>query len=249
MQYVIKQKINVVLIKTINGENMIQPTLIKGNGAHLALEIMNKNYQKGFGFHPWADSNIKMREKTNPNFSQYGLQAHHIITIRNLNSDDWKDYITAYEYNINSWENGVMLPSNVMIACQAYTHVHRSNHSNGIDITENVDYIKSVGKTIDPVKQRANKLYYCKPSRKDKFTVHLNLKSKTILEKMNDFKLTISIHGNDYSNKSMKGCSNGSIESTKKGNADCRCRLNNKSHGLLNKNMKKIMPRKLEVGF
>ncbi|MDN3628476.1 MULTISPECIES: AHH domain-containing protein [Vibrio] len=102
-------------------------SLVKGSGPALAKAIKSKHYKSGFDEHLWADGRLKADD------GQFGLQAHHIITTKNLDTPDWKKYREAYEYNINTWKNGVMFPSKTDIACQVNTHVHKSGHGGGLD--------------------------------------------------------------------------------------------------------------------
>ncbi|EGQ7920010.1 AHH domain-containing protein [Vibrio parahaemolyticus] len=102
-------------------------SLVKGSGPALAKAIKSKHYKSGFNEHLWADGRLKGDD------GQFGLQAHHIITTKNLDTPDWKKYREAYEYDINTWKNGVMFPSKTDIACQVNTHVHKSGHGGGLD--------------------------------------------------------------------------------------------------------------------
>ncbi len=247
---------------TVNSHN-----LIEGSGAKLAAQIRTKNnYGPNFKKHPWADSRVDS--------DQCGLEAHHIITTKNLNTRNWKKYRRAYEYDINSWENGVMFPSEPDVACQACTHVHRSHHSGGLDFTkvqskywkkdspekeinDNVasylrgldyKYIKSVFSDIDSIKQNAVSKVYCKPGNKEKFSLHMNQKSKDILAKLNSFLYTISTFGHDYSPASKVGCAGGKSENKSKNRSYCEHRINKTSHGIFNHADNEIKNRTLKVG-
>ncbi|CAH1588556.1 AHH domain-containing protein [Vibrio owensii] len=242
-------------------------SLINGSGAKLAAQIRKNNgYGSDFKEHPWADSRVESE--------QCGLEAHHIITTKNLDTPQWKKYREAYEYDINSWENGVMFPSEPDIACQASTHVHRSNHNGGIDFTSvktkfwkgkdpsvevkddvatylrglDYKYIKAVYSDIDSIKQNAKSKVYCKPGNKEKFTLHMNQKSKAILAKLNSFLYTISTYGHDYSPVSKVGCAGGDSENKSKNRGYCEHRMKNTSHGILNHQDHEIKQRTLKVG-
>ncbi|MFS1463642.1 AHH domain-containing protein [Vibrio lentus] len=79
-------------------------SLVKGSGPSLAKAIKSKHYKSGFDEHLWADGRLKADD------GQFGLQAHHVITTKNLETPDWKKYRDAYEYNINTWKNGECSP-------------------------------------------------------------------------------------------------------------------------------------------
>ncbi|ARC91744.1 hypothetical protein B6A42_05965 [Vibrio coralliilyticus] len=242
-------------------------SLIPGKGPLLAAAIRKKrNYGSDFKKHPWADSRVDS--------DQCGLEAHHIITTKNLSTPLWEKYRKAYEYDINSWENGVMFPSEPDIACQACTHVHRSHHTGGLDFTSvkakyweedtpdtevnddvasylrglDYKYIKSVSSEIDPIMQNAKSKLYCKPGNKEKFSLHMHKKSENILAKLNSFLYTISTYGHDYSPASKVGCAGGQSENKSKSRNYCSHRVNKTSHGIMNHQDKKITNRDLEIG-
>ncbi len=114
---------------TSRATSVVTHKLIKGSGSVLAQAIKNKHYPRGWESHPWADERVLVN-------GQKGLEAHHIITTFNLKGKNWVKYRKAYEYDINTWENGIMLPSSTDIACQVKTHVHRSHHQGGLDFIE-----------------------------------------------------------------------------------------------------------------
>ncbi len=136
--------------KKNNASTVSSHILIKGSGQKLADAIKSKNYIGGWSTHPWADGRTSTK-------GQMGLQAHHIITTKNLNTKEWKKFREAYEYDINTFNNGVMLPSRTDVACQVYTQVHKSGHSGGLDFNSiKSDYWAESSQSsekVEPVKQ------------------------------------------------------------------------------------------------
>lgn len=208
------------------------------------------------------------------NSDQCGLEAHHIIITKNLGTPDWIKYRKAYEYDINSWGNGVMLPSEPDIACQAFTHIHRSHHNGGLDFTSvktkywkegepetevsddvasylrglDYKYIKAVFSNIDSIKQNAKSKLYCKKGNKEKFSLHMHQKSKHILAKVNSFLYTISTYGHDYSPSSKVGCGGGESENKSKSRSYCEHSIKQTCHDIMNHQDSKIEKRTLKVG-
>ncbi|HAS6296391.1 TPA: AHH domain-containing protein [Vibrio vulnificus] len=243
-------------------------TLIHGNGSKLAKAIAKNRWSGDLKKHPWYDARH--------NTEKGGLQAHHIVTTESLDGRLWKLWREAYEYDINRANNGVMLPSSTIIACQVETHVHRSNHNRGLDYDSVLDkywrgkakpeeipdeeceklysefrtYLKGVNKQISEIKKRAEKKYYCKKSNKEEFTEDLDDAAEDIVDKLNGFHWTLSRFGKDYAPSSKIGCGGGHSESEKKSREACPHRLNitGTRHTIRNKLGKIMEPRKLEVG-
>ncbi|WP_261886074.1 AHH domain-containing protein [Vibrio pomeroyi] len=242
--------------------------LIIGSGSKLAKAIAKNKWSSDLKNHPWYDSKY--------NTEKGGLQAHHIVTTESLDGHLWKLWREAYEYDINRANNGVILPSSTIIACQVETHVHRSNHNRGLDYDTVLDkywggkakpeeipdeeceklyselrtYLKGVNKQISEIKKRAEKKYYCKSSKKKEFTEDLDDAAEDIVDKLNSFHWTLSRFGKDYAPSSKIGCGGGHIESEKKSREECPHRLNitGTGHAIRNKLGKVMEPRKLEAG-
>lgn len=248
----------------LKGGGLKEKKIIEAKGTMLASNIAKKNYQESLSNHPWYDRNIAN--------TAGGLEAHHIITNKNLNTPNWRKWREAYDYDINEYQNGVMFPSNPQIACQVETQVHRSHHSRGLMYSDELKrnyidkkkpipdrecvklykdgmkYIKGVNEEIDDVFKRAKSKFYCKKGNSDKFTLHLRAKSVTILENIASFKWTISRYGKDYHSSSKIGCAGGTVESAEKSRKPCPHRINKNVHKYKNGHNKIMKSRTLEVG-
>ncbi len=242
---------------------------IKYNGCSqtLAINIANFSYAGNLQNHHWYNARYTTEKG--------GLQAHHLITTGSINTPEWLEYQKLYKYDINSKDNGVMLPSSVQIACQVATHVHRSNHQRGInfqsvigkyfnanipraipdDIIEILynnkrTYLHGIKKLLVPIRARAQKNFYCKNGNAKKFSLHMNTVSISIINKMNKFHWCISRYGSDYEKSSPYGCANGNIENESKKRKHCtsRQKTDNKKHDNKNKIGNTMIPMKLKVG-
>ncbi|WP_299022740.1 AHH domain-containing protein [uncultured Photobacterium sp.] len=210
--------------------------LIEAKGTVLASNIASESHRGSLSNHPWYDRDVAG--------TAGGLEAHHIITNKNLNSPNWRGWRKAYDYDINEHQNGVMFPSNPQIACQVETQVHRSNHNRGLIYTSlkekyidkgepipdsecekiyknGLRYLKGVDDEIQEVFDNAKIKYYCKAGKKDEFTEDLRGAAEDILDCLADFTWTISRYGKDYKRGILIGCSNGLDESKNKKRTPC----------------------------
>ena len=99
-------------------------------------------------------------------------QVHHLISVGAVEGDKWKTIFEAYGYNINCEQNGIILPSDMFVACHYRVPLHRGSHDYAFgdpDMTQLLvykTYVDSVRKLIKDLKQACEKA--CDEDMKDK---------------------------------------------------------------------------------
>jgi uncharacterized Zn-binding protein involved in type VI secretion len=170
------------------------------------------------------------------------LEAHHLICSESMDDDDWSEYCAKFGYNINRKNNGVMLPNEMALACQLHAPLHRGNHAKGKAGSDS--YPKRIKKELESIARDIKSGTYC--NNPDGLTSKLDNLSKTILDKVDKFRWTITSDGKDYKAGNC-GCA-GFTSLTNKKTQDCP---QNRDHGLARKKGKARIPRNtrpLEIG-
>ena len=133
----------------------------------------------------------------------YSLAAHHLICSESLNSFDWEMYCDDFGYDINSKDNGVMLPSRMDLACQLHAPLHRGGHSAGESGDPDLSYPGAVKKLIKEVSDKAKRGNFC--DNPAAFIAEMNSKSRMIIAKVDAFAWTLTSDGHDYA-AGKNGC-------------------------------------------
>jgi hypothetical protein len=173
----------------------------------------------------------KVKTKNHPWYVKKGsLQAHHIICSETVGSDRWKDYFDMCGYDINSKENGVMLPNLPSLACQLGVPLHRSNHEDGEARIgeESMNYVDGVMSLLDELEEKIKLNEFC--SCPEKIRVKLENISLRVLRYLERFKWTLTYDGKDYQRViGALGCGNqDNISKYVKKEGSCE---NNRVHG------------------
>jgi hypothetical protein len=177
-----------------------------GDGQCLGDEIAGgpgktKDYLKTHCFYRGRES----RSRKNVVYSQ--IQAHHLVCGEAMDDKasegefTWEQLCNSFGYDINCKENGVNLPSCLEVACINMVPLHRGNH-NATEGSNGLNYVESVKKLIEPLKENASN--YC--SNPKSFIDKLNSISNSIFEKIKIFKWTLTKDGKDYDRTT--GCLN-----------------------------------------
>ena len=95
----------------------------KGCSKTLSKNILKKSYESRYDKHHWFNAE---NNKTG------NLQAHHLIPVETISTERWKTLREFFEYDLNEWQNGIMLPSETKIGCQLNVPIHRGNHNRGL---------------------------------------------------------------------------------------------------------------------
>ena len=165
-----------------------------GNSTVLGQRIMASFYNsKPLRAHP-----LSM-----PKAKGSGSQAHHLIYSHVMSDDkDWAKICTYFGYDINCKENGVILPSDMRIACKYHIPLHRGPHS-ATFTSAKVTYIRAVITKIQPIKDAALRKEFCNPE--NDIVKKLNNVSKYIWIRIKCFEWTLTSDGKDYI-AGGKGC-------------------------------------------
>lgn len=130
-------------------------------------------------------------------------EAHHLICCEAMKNDVWKKICASFGYHIDCVENGIMLPSDTRIACQAKVPLHNNNHDKTYG-SPGMNYVNSVKQMIDSIARKADKGDYCK--KNEDIIDQLNSISRQICFKVVNFNWTISPDGFDYHFLNKQGC-------------------------------------------
>lgn len=130
-------------------------------------------------------------------------EAHHLICSESMNSNVWEKICNSFGYDVNCPENGIMLPSDMAVACHAEVPLHKGNHDDTKG-SAGMNYVNTVKQKIDPEASKAFGGDYCENPKE--IIEQLNKISKEIWQKVKKFKWTISPDGMHYSPSSKEGC-------------------------------------------
>ncbi|NRB77123.1 MAG: AHH domain-containing protein, partial [Saccharospirillaceae bacterium] len=205
----------------------------EGTGAKLTAEINKKQGYASMEEHPWY---YVAGDRKNKNFKPGGkeftinssLQAHHLIVTNVIKmSPDIKSAAKKFGYNINSKNNGVMLPSKMELACHLGVPLHNTKHDNTVTTTKYVGqdkndpvygfkavenrernksggdmfmpYPAAVAKLVRGILENSTKNDECLyEAAVNQFIIEMNERSKEILINISDFSWTITPDGKDY---------------------------------------------------
>lgn len=157
-------------------------------------------------------------------------QAHHLIVTEVIGEEEWPDYCATFGYDINHYKNGVMLPSNMKIACDVGVPLHRSNHSKAPTNQASINYVSAVRDEVLDIKEKAENAEYCTDTTED-FIAQMNAKSKTIFEHVKNFRWALTEIGMGFQSNSPLGCKNcNNIPDAKASSTGCLMRSTNLSH-------------------
>jgi hypothetical protein len=141
-------------------------------------------------------------------------EAHHLIPSAAMRDNNyWKKICKKFGYDINCRENGVFLPSEMMLACHLNKPLHRRGHSAGHgggkeeDNVETKSYPKAVMKELDKIQKKIQQ-FECNKNKGKKIIKELNDLSSRIFNYVSEFTWTITYDGFDYKPKNKIGCSN-----------------------------------------
>lgn len=166
-----------------------------GNSQNLSRELMANFY----GNQPQRSHPLSM-----PKGKGSCAQAHHLICCQSMEDDNWGLICSNFGYNIDSKENGVLLPGDMRIACQLRIPLHRGNHSATENGKEKIQYVEGVINKIEPIKKAAIKdKEYCKEG--NDIIEELNKESRSIWNKIIKFKWILTYDGLDYET-GPRGC-------------------------------------------
>jgi hypothetical protein len=201
------------------------PSETKGSGGDLTDYIVanpDNNYER-IEDHPWFFTRTQV-DKNGRESEKSSLQAHHIIVSETMKNDDLKSLCDDFGYNINHFNNGVMLPYYMDLACHLGVPVHRGGHSAGMGELK-LNYPRSVERKLEALEEAVADGDVCGSSRVDKqFKKEMDKISRGIFEKIKNFDWTISKDGADYDfRKSKVGCGNQGNINDKDGSL-CRTR-------------------------
>lgn len=171
-----------------------------GDGQKLARDMWKRKLSE----HPWYTT-------------EASLQAHHVICSEALNNDDWLCFSREFGYNINRKENGVMLPSEMPLACHIGVPLHRGNHEN-----TKPNYPGEVSSKLAEVEAEIRNGDYCKADGCEKLRERLDVMSQDILDLVAEFDLPLTFAGDDYDPSVNAGCSGlTSVSDKQDENEDC----------------------------
>ncbi|NTX59543.1 AHH domain-containing protein [Myxococcus sp. CA051A] len=128
---------------------------------------------------------------------RWSIAAHHLICSEAMaDDDDWHRICWQFGYDINGCPNGVVLPSQLPIACELHVPVHRGPHAAGWAFDLDLSYPDAVKAKLDQVGERAVNGDFCPaPSA---LVTELDALSSSILTKVAKGAWTISADGLDY---------------------------------------------------
>jgi hypothetical protein len=241
--------------KCQEGKVKLKKNKTVGCGTKLTKAIVkNAGYGK-IENHPWHFT----RARNSGQFSS--LQAHHLIVSQSTDDVDIKKLCLENSYDINSHENGVMLPYYQDLACLLSVPLHNTNHNNGETDVENPDpkkekgpflsYPGAVETKLEGLKKLIKKGYICNAKDpQEEFVNSMNDISKLIFDKIVSEDWTITGAGKDYYKESDDGCKNSTSSDSKIQNKPCEFRKNKEEHYIVNSNgvQIKIDTNKLELG-
>ena len=145
-------------------------------------------------------------------------QAHHLIVTQAMqDDDDWGVICANNGYSINHENNGVYLPGDPRIACDCKIPLHQGSHkytNHKHPSLTNVNYPAVVIRSIRGVKKDALQGKFCE-SPKDVVN-QLDKISKSLLNAIINFSLTLTSDGLHYRSGDTIGCSNRKKMSMKK---------------------------------
>jgi len=173
-----------------------------GNSGVLGGNILEKKYG-GAEQHP-----LCLPNKTDGDGQPYAAaQAHHLIVTQAMqDDDDWGVICANNGYSINHENNGVYLPGDPRIACDCQIPLHQGSHKYTDHKHPNVNYPAVVIRAIRGVKKDALQGKFCK-SPKDVVN-QLDKISKSFLNSIMKFSLTLTSDGPHYRGGNPIGCSN-----------------------------------------
>lgn len=170
------------------------------------------------------------------------LQAHHLICSEAMDDDKWPDWCADFGYNIDSKENGVMLPYSLDLACQLHAPLHRGGHSAGV--AGGISYPSKIKSDIKKIGEKIKAGDFC--SNPKGLIDELNEYSEFVLSKINSFSWTITGDGRDYK-VGGNGCAGAKSIDDKPQKSCPHGRL----HNLTRKGGSTVLPQKiapLEIG-
>jgi hypothetical protein len=132
----------------------------------------------------------------------FSLQAHHLICSEAVDGSKWATICQAFGYDVNHRNNGVMLPSDMQLACQTFAPLHRGPHTAGT--ADGLPYPKRIGELASEFKKKAARGAYC--ANPGQLLAELDALSAKILARVDRFDYTLTADGADY-NESGSGCS------------------------------------------
>lgn len=119
-------------------------------------------------------------------------QAHHLIVTEVMKKDkDWADICVAFGYNINHYNNGIILPGDLRVACQEGVPLHRGSHK-----YSSTNYVGYVLMRTDSIKAKAMQNDVCE--KQMDIIEELNKVSTNLSQKILAFKHKITSDGGHY---------------------------------------------------
>ncbi|WP_422379119.1 AHH domain-containing protein [Marinicellulosiphila megalodicopiae] len=235
-----------------------------GKGTKLG-EYIAENW--GFGDdinkHPW---NYEIG-RTSDDKPIPSLQAHHLIDSNTLRSSSKiRNVAQKFGYNINSKDNGVMLPSAMELACHLEIPLHKGSHdATYTDVKSNTNtevflpYPQAVAQNVIDIIVEIEESGKCILESGNKFIEEMNELSEIILGNISSFTWTISSDGIDYKSNGT-GCGNPNASETeinsRRGIPDkrkdkgkmCALRETNEKHIFPKEEINEISNVTLEIG-
>lgn len=198
--------------KTFHGDVKPGGTNV-GNSGTLGGNILKDNYGNA-EHHP-----LSRDRKPDDDGQAYAVaQAHHLIVTQAMQDDeDWSRICANNGYSINHSHNGIYLPGDPRIACDCKIPLHQGSHkytNHKHPSLTNVNYPAVVIRSIRGVKKDALQGKFC-DSPKDVVS-QLDKISKSLLNSIINFSLTLTSDAPHYRDGNNIGCSNHKIMSAKK---------------------------------